>query len=442
MARHSAYWGAAFIALAAVSPAHADPIRAGTLTHGGAVAGGQIIHVTTLADSGPGSLRDATRASGPRVIVFDVAGVIHLASDLKISVPDVTIAGQTAPAPGITLSGGTLLLRANDLVLQHIAVRPGPGPTPKINGNRDSITIGGGTHALHDIRVENVSVSWSVDENIDVGGGTRDVTVRNCLIAEALSNAGHPKGHHSMGFLINKDNQGVAVTGDLFVSNMFRNPVIARGASAFIGYNHIVNPGRNAIHFYDVGAPTPLRATVIGNVVQAGTDTSERVTAVQIPDDMAATVPDAQIYLKDNDAPAGALTNRGNFTLASAPPVVLAEPLTPPDDVRAYALRYAGSRPGQRDAQDKRILYGVINGTSRIIDNPSDVGGLAETPEAKAAAEVPDRPFAPSRIAGLLRVEAWLCERHLEVGGPATPDCALPVDAYRKSLRTQFSERR
>ena len=428
--------------LAMVQPAHAEPMKAGAITHGGAVAGARVLHVTTLADSGPGSLRDATRANGARVIVFDVAGVIHLASDLKISVPDVTIAGQTAPAPGITLSGGTLLLRADNLVLQHIAVRPGPGTTPKINGNRDSITIGGGTHELHDIRVENVSLSWSVDENADVGGGTRNVTIRNSLIAEALNNAGHPKGHHSMGLLINKDNQGVQVTGNLFVSNMFRNPVIARGSSVFVAYNHIVNPGRNSIHFYDVGAPTPLRATVIGNVVQAGSDTSDRVTAVQIPDDMAQAVPDAQIYLKDNDAPAGPLTNRGGFALATASPVVPAEPVTAPSDVRAYALRYAGSRPGQRDAQDKRILYGVINGTSRIIDNPSDVGGLADTPEVKAVADVPAQPFATSRIAGLLRIEAWLCERHLEVGGPATPECVLPADAYKASLRTQFSERK
>jgi hypothetical protein len=427
---------------AVASPAHADPIKAGAITHGGAVAGAQVIHVTTLADSGPGSLREATRVTGPRVIVFDVAGVIHLASDLKISVPDITIAGQTAPAPGITLADGTLLLRANELILQHIAVRPGPGSTPKINSNRDSITIGGGAHAVHDVRVENVSLSWSVDENADVAGGTRNVTIRNCLIAEALNHAGHPKGHHSMGLLINKDNQGVTVTGNLLVSNMFRNPVIARGSSAFVGYNHIVNPGRNAIHFYDVGAPTPLRATVIGNVVQAGSDTSDNVTAVQIPDDMAQAVPDAQIYLKDNDAPAGALTNRGNFKLASTPPVMPAESIAAPDDVRAYTLRYAGARPGQRNAQDKRILYGVVNGTSRIIDNPSDVGGLADVPEVNAAADVPDQPLAPSRIAGLLRVEAWLCERHLEVGGPVTPECSQPVTVYKDALHAQFSERR
>lgn len=428
--------------LAFAPPAYGEAIKAGTLTHGGAVAGSRVIHVTTLADDGPGSLREAAHELGPRVIVFDVGGVIRLASDLKISTPDVTIAGQTAPAPGITLAGGTLLLRADDLVLQHIAVRPGPGPTPKINGNRDSITIGGGTHPVRDVRVENVSLSWSVDENLDVGGGTRNVTIRNNLIAEALNHAGHPKGHHSMGLLINKDNQGIAVTDNLLVSNMFRNPVIARGSSAFVAYNEIANPGRNAVHFYDVGAPTPLRATVIHNVIEPGPDTAANVTAVQIPDDMTQAVPDAQIYLAGNTAPAGPLTNRGDFRLANTPPVAPVEAFAEPDDVRAYALRYAGARPGARDAQDTRIIEGVVNGTSRIIDNPSDVGGLKDVPMTRAVVDVPDQPFAPSRIGGLLRIEAWLCEKHLEVGGPQTPECSQPAEAYRKALRAEFSQRR
>jgi hypothetical protein len=424
----------------ALGPALAAPVAAGARTHGGAVSGGRVIHVTTLSDSGPGSLREATHETGARVIVFDVAGTIHLASDLKISVPDVTIAGQSAPAFGITLTGGTLLLRADDIVLQHIAVRPGPGPSPKINGNRDSITIGGGKHPVGDIRVENVSVSWSVDENIDVGGGTHDITVRNSIIAEALNRAGHPKGRHSMGMLINKDNQGVAVTGNLFVSNMFRNPAIARGSSALVAYNEIVNPGENAIHFYDVAAPTKLRATVIHNVIVPGPDTSNNVTAVQIPDDMGEKVPDAQIYLAGNQAPAGALTNRGDFTLSSDPPVIAGETLKP-RDVRSYVARFAGTHPAMRDAQDKRILESVARGTSRIVDDPSEFGGLTHTSE-HSPAHVPVRPFAPSRLAGLLRIEAWLCERHLEAGGPPTPECPLPVAAYQGALRSEFSQGR
>lgn len=436
-------WCGLFALILCVPAQAADPpVKAGAITHGGAVAGASVVHVTSLDDSGPGTLREAIAAPGAKVIVFDVGGIIHMASDLKISRPNITIAGQTAPMPGITLADGTLLLRGNDLIVQHIAVRPGPGPTAKINGNRDSITIGGGTHLLHDIRVENVSVSWSVDENIDVGGGASQVTIRNSLIAEALSHAGHPKGRHSMGLLINKDNQGVAITGNLFISDMYRNPVIARGASAIVAYNDIVNPGENATHFYAVEAPMPLKASVIGNIVENGSDTASNVTAVQIPDDMAQAVPDAQIYLKDNRAPAGPITNRGDFKLASSPPVILAEPITPPSDVHAWAFRYAGAHPASRDAVDTRILSRAINGTSRIINDPSESGGLAGIVSARAPAPVPAEPFAPSTIAGMLRIEAWLCERHLEVGGPPTPECAHPLDAYKSALRSQVSQRR
>jgi len=411
----------------------AGAMLAGTATDGGAVSGGTVVHVTSLADAGPGSLREALSVRTPKVIVFDVGGVIHLASDLKVSTSQTTIAGQSAPSP-VTLTGGSLRLRANDLVVQHIAVRPGPGPTPAINGNRDSITIGGGEHAVHDIRVENVSVSWSVDENVDIAGNTQNVTVRNSIVAEALSNAGHPKGHHSMGMLINKDNQGVAITGDLFVSNMFRNPVIARGSSAFVGYNLIANPAENAIHFYDVAGTTPLLASIVGNILAAGPNTAKNVTAVQVPDDMAKLA-DAQIYLSGNQALAGPVTNRGNFSLANAPPISLLDSITPPADVRGWVLGHAGAWPSDRDPVDSRIVAGISNGTSKIIDNPSEVGGLAEGAPKQGAPALPDVPFNTASQPGLLRIEAWLCQRHFAVGGPETPECPAQYNRARVSQR-------
>jgi hypothetical protein len=416
----------------------AGAVIAGTATHGGAVPGGTIVHVTSLADAGAGSLRDALAARGPKVVVFDVGGVIHLASDLKVSTAQTTIAGQSAPSP-VTLAGASLRLRANDLVVQHIAVRPGPGPTPEINGNRDSITIGGGEHPVHDIRVENVSVSWSVDENVDIAGNTQNIAVRNSIVAEALNNAGHPKGHHSMGMLINKDNQGVAVTGNLFVSNVFRNPVIARGSSAFVGYNLIANPEQNAIHFYDVPGATPLMASIVGNVVAPGPDTDKNVTAVQIPDDMSKLA-DAQIYLSGNTAPAGPVTNKGNFKLANAPPVT--GPAAPPGDVRGWVLGHAGAWPSDRDPVDSRIVAGITAGTSRVIDNPSEVGGLPESVPRQGAPTLPDSPFDPSGRSGQVRIEAWLCQRHFAIGGPATPECPTNIAGETNAAPAKLSQRR
>lgn len=414
-----------------VSALLAAALVAGTLTHGGAVPGGSVVRVTSLADSGLGTLRAAVQTPGPKVIVFDVGGVIRLQSDLKVSVPQTTIAGQSAPAP-VTLTGASLRLRANNLVVQHIAVRPGPGDSPEINGNRDAITVGGGARPVSDIRLENVSLSWSVDGGVDVAGDARNVTVRDSIVAEALRNAGHPKGAHSMGMLVNLGSQAVAVTGNLFAANMFRNPAIARGSSVFVGYNLIADPAENGIHFYDASGATPLRASVVGNVVAPGRDTDRNVTAVQIPDDMARRLSGAAIYLADNSAPAGPVTNRGNFALAATPPVTL--DIKPPADVRMSVLRYAGARPAARDAVDARIVSQVVAGSLKIIDTPDS---LPDPAPVQQAADVPAAPFDPSGQAGLLRIEAWLCQRHLDVGGQATPECSQGPSAYRTLLQAR-----
>src|SRR5262249_8982263 len=117
------------VATAAASFANAAPITAGTATRGGATARAKGYHVTSLADSGAGTLRAAVEASGPRFVVFDISGNIILASDLRITAPNITIAGQTAPKPGITLAAASLRVRASNVIIQHIAIRPGPGAT-------------------------------------------------------------------------------------------------------------------------------------------------------------------------------------------------------------------------------------------------------------------------------------------------------------------------
>lgn len=408
-----------------VSAILAAMVIAGTATHGGAVPGASVVRVTTLADDGPGSLRVAVQPASPKVIVFDVGGVIRLNSDLKIATPRTTIAGQSAPAP-VILTGASLRVRASDVVIQHIAVRPGPGSSPD---NRDAITIGGGTRPIQDVRVENVSLSWSVDEGADIAGGTTNVTFRNNIVAEALRNAGHSGGNHSMGMLVNKDNQAIAVTGNLFTANVFRNPAIARGGSVYLGYNLIDDPGENAIQFYDVAGTTPLLASLVGNVVQAGPDTAKNVTAVQVPADMIST--GAQIYISQNQSAAGMVTNTGNFVFATSPPVGPPPGYAPPGDARAAAFQYAGSRPSARDGTDKQIVSTAASGTIRIIDDPAQAGGLPNPAPVQLAAAVPGRPFDPSIRPGLLRIEAWLCARHLSLGGPATPECPGTASDYQ-----------
>src|SRR3954464_10083935 len=73
----------------------------GANTPGG--RGGKVLFVTNLDDSGPGSLRAACEADGPRTVIFRVSGTIALKKPIIITRPFLTIAGQSAPGDGICL---------------------------------------------------------------------------------------------------------------------------------------------------------------------------------------------------------------------------------------------------------------------------------------------------------------------------------------------------
>src|SRR5215472_5104864 len=85
---------------------------------------GTVYHVTTLADSGTGSFRDAV-SKGNRTIVFDIGGTINLASAVSCS-SSLTIAGQTAPGGGIAIIGHevSFSLKTNEIV-RFLRIRPG-----------------------------------------------------------------------------------------------------------------------------------------------------------------------------------------------------------------------------------------------------------------------------------------------------------------------------
>lgn len=144
--------------------------------------GGKVVKVTNLNDSGAGSLREAVETdSGPRTIVFDVAGVITLNSRLTLNHAFVTVAGQTAPGKGITLRGAPFgMSGAKDTVVQHMRVRVGAGPT------FDGMGLTGSDHAI----IDHSSVSWTIDEAFS-SRGAKNITLQRTMLAEALNVAGH-----------------------------------------------------------------------------------------------------------------------------------------------------------------------------------------------------------------------------------------------------------
>ena len=151
--------------------------------------GGKVIRVTNLDAAGPGSLRAALDADGPRIVVFEVGGVIDLnLKSLSIKKPYLTLAGQTAPSPGITTIRGAIYISTHDVLIQHLRVRPGDAGRPKRSGwEPDGISTSGGN--AYNIVIDHCSISWAVDENLSASGPrtagpgatSHRITFSNCI---------------------------------------------------------------------------------------------------------------------------------------------------------------------------------------------------------------------------------------------------------------------
>ncbi|MBS5528669.1 MAG: pectate lyase [Prevotella sp.] len=188
---------AAVLSTTAVAQTAQAPAFPGAEGHGRYVTGGRggvVKHVTNLNDKGTGSFRDAVSGSSKKIVVFDVAGVIPLSSDLTIGA-NTTIMGQTAPYPGITLRYKTLRC-ANNIIVRYIRIRRGQEHT-----TTDSEFDGG--DAIWDRQktgmiFDHCSLSWSTDE-VASFYDNNNFTMQWCTIAESLTNAGHSKGAHGYG---------------------------------------------------------------------------------------------------------------------------------------------------------------------------------------------------------------------------------------------------
>lgn len=181
---------AALVSAAALAQAPAFP---GAEGHGRYVTGGRggkVIHVTNLNDKGTGSFRAAVTGNSKKIIVFDVAGVIPLASDLTIGA-NTTILGQTAPSPGITLRYYTVQPEDN-CIIRFIRLRR--GQEKDVNDGADATWQRNKTGIIFD----HCSFSWSIDE-VASFYDNNNFTMQWCTVAESLTNPGHSKGAHGYG---------------------------------------------------------------------------------------------------------------------------------------------------------------------------------------------------------------------------------------------------
>jgi hypothetical protein len=359
-----------------LSPAHAEwPTEGGD--------DGATVEVTSLADAGPGSLRAALAMKEPRRVVFAVGGEIFLKKPLVIRNPYVTLAGETAPSPGITLLGDKLRIRTHDVIVRDIRIRVGDGEGSD-PGNRDGITIDrAGRYRVDNILIDRCSVAWAVDENISVWGtGINNVMIRRSIVAEALSKSIHPKGKHSMGLLIGKNSRDVVLERNLLAHNDFRNPAIDAGASAVVINNVIYNPGWSAFHVYAKKEAGPTIASVVGNLLIAGPDSRKALRSFP-----KGLVPDSKIYYYDNlaiGAEAFLAEKKALTSLVNEPPIWFPWlHLLPAKAVEEAVLADVGARPWDRDETDRRIVAEVLARTGSIKDTSPDPRLSAHQPQKK-----------------------------------------------------------
>lgn len=184
----------------------------GRLASGG--RGGEVCHVTTLADGGPGSLRECV-SQGDRTVVFDVAGWITLESNLGITQDNLTIAGQTAPGGGIGVRGRKLSVGGTNIIIRFLRVRRGIVAT---TARDDAMTV---SSAARNVIIDHCSVGFGTDENLsmpgDEGIGPRDLTVQWSIIAWGLA-----RNNHSAGSLLTAS--GTTMHHCLYAFNGTRNP--------------------------------------------------------------------------------------------------------------------------------------------------------------------------------------------------------------------------
>ncbi|HVQ07664.1 MAG TPA: pectate lyase [Allosphingosinicella sp.] len=370
--------------------------------------GGTIIRVTNLNPGGPGSFRAAVETRGPRIVVFEVAGVIDMGlTTLDITEPFLTIGGQTAPSPGITLIRGGIDIRTHDVVVRHIRVRTGvSGRGPRSGWEADAISTVGAWNVI----VDHCTLTWALDENLSASGprfagatvadwrrgASHDITFSYNLLAEGLAHGSHPKGEHSKGSLIHDNATGILIYRNIYAHNYERSPLLKGGVHAALVNNLIFDPGAQAVHYnlmdleWGDHPHQPGELSAVGNVLRGGFSTRPDIAFLTI-----GGVGDLRYHGRDNiavDRQGRPVPMLGRYTTSPARIIEVARPVVwpaglpvlPANQVETHVLRHAGARPWDRDPHDIRVIFDVAEGRGEIIDDERQVGGYPQVEPVRA----------------------------------------------------------
>jgi hypothetical protein len=367
-------------------PAFPGAEGGGAFTPGG--RGGDVYVVTSLADSGPGTFREACEAAGARIIVFNVAGIIQLKTPIALQAPYVTIAGQTAPGDGVCIAGESFLIETHDVIIRHMRFRRGSTDVTR----RDD-ALGG--EVMGNIIIDHCSVSWGLDENISIyrnmytdGQGKRiklpavNVTIQNTISSEALDTYNHAFGS-TLGGL------NSTFARNLWANNISRSASVGMyGDFTFVNnvifnwWNRTVDGGDhrslfNIINnYYKPGPITPQIGAIRYRILKPESDRSHNDSLVFGRAYVEGNIVDGNPKVsKDNWAGGVQIGNRDNadpytdyirvYKPFSMNPVTIMSA----HDAYNFVLKNVGATLPKRDAVDERIVEEVKTGVIKRADN-------------------------------------------------------------------------
>lgn len=377
----------------AAIPAFPGAEGGGAYTFGG--RGGKVFVVTSLADDGPGTLREACDAGGARTIVFNVAGIIHLKSPIILRAPYVTIAGQTAPGDGVCVAGESFWIDTHDVVIRYMRFRRGETTV----GRRDD-ALGG--NPIGNIIIDHCSTSWGLDENISLyrhmynpQDGSQDeklptvnITIQNTISAEALDTY-----NHAFGSTIGGENN--AFIRNLWASNAGRNPSVG-WFSIFNFVNNVVFNWKHRTidggdyrsqfnivnNYFKPGPITPKDENVGHRILKPESGRSKLKYKVYGRCYVTGNIMEGYDNITKNNWDGGVqvedLPNTGEYMAdmkidhpAPMPKITI----MPAADAYQYVLDNAGATLPVRDAVDKRVVEQVRTGKIMYKDNTASKVG-------------------------------------------------------------------
>lgn len=420
----------------------------GVNTRGG--RGGAILRVTNLNDSGAGSLRAALEASGPRIVIFEISGTINLHAEINVLEPYLTVAGQTAPSPGITIRYRAINIDTHDVVFQHFRMRMGD-----TYYNADSLSnVLRVRNNAYNVVLDHLSLSWGVGTILAVASDSwRQVSVLDCVIGPNLRIKNTETG---MAALNAFSWQGeVTYARNLFVHNSNRSPWFGSGTRGSLINNVIYGSGNSdgapesqfgffqiIVADYDwygnnewwhVEAAAEnnlfIDSTGTGSGILSGTHPTTKSIDVSLSENISSR--DTRMYLSGNVGPYMTLQNQwagvdfyNGVGYRSAidyvtPPSwhsAFGFNLLQPANVLTNVLANAGARPLDRDSIDvaaaRQAAAGAVNDVANMgtrIVSQSDVGGWPTLAVNARSLQLPANPHAVATGESFrTNVEVWL----------------------------------